>query len=95
MGGYRFVRNVLPCAALVLLAPLWTQGQVLVDHTCTDVDSIPNAWIAQAASDLHIAYNHTSHGSHIISGMNALENFPHYGSKYRVVRQRFGGPRSG
>jgi hypothetical protein len=59
-----------------------SQGQMLIDHTCTDLNSVPGAWITQAAADLHIAYNHTSHGSQIISGMDALESFPAYGSTY-------------
>ncbi|MGB5549479.1 MAG: hypothetical protein WBO74_03210, partial [Thermoanaerobaculia bacterium] len=34
-------------------------------------------------TDLHIAYNHTSHGSQLISGLNALESFPDYGGTYQ------------
>ena len=37
---------------------------------------------AAAAAALHIAYNHTSHGSQIISGMDALEGFPAFGGTY-------------
>ena len=57
-------------------------GQTLVDHTSTDLGTIPESAIASAVADLHIAYNHTSHGSQIITGMNALEAFPPYGSAY-------------
>jgi hypothetical protein len=59
-----------------------SSGQVIIDHTCTDLDSVPESWIAAAAADLHIAYNHTSHGSHLISGMDALERFPPFGNTY-------------
>ena len=55
---------------------------VLIDHTCTDLSQIPDAWINQAKSDIHAAYQHTSHGSQLITGMNALENFPPFGTKY-------------
>lgn len=50
-------------------------GQVIVDHTCTDVTRIPQEWITQAKSELHIAYGHTSHGSQLISGMTGLVAF--------------------
>lgn len=69
---------VLICA----LSPAGSLSQVLVDHSCTDLNSVPVTWIAQAAADLHIAYNHTSHGSQIISGMDALGSFPAYFSIY-------------
>ena len=57
-------------------------GGFVVGHTNTALSDIPDNWIVQAKSDLHIAYNHTSHGSQLITGMNALENFPSFGNKY-------------
>ena len=57
-------------------------GGILIDHTCTELSKIPNKWIEKAKSDLHIAYQHTSHGSQLITGMNALENYPDFGNKY-------------
>ena len=53
----------------------------LVDHTKTDL-AIPAIWIAQAKAILHIAYEHTSHGSQLITGMNALKDYPDFGDKY-------------
>ena len=53
-----------------------------VDHTSTNLHDIPAEWIAKAKEELHIAYNHTSHGSQLITGMNALRNFPDFGSTY-------------
>ena len=69
-------------ALICVLSAAGSQGQMLFDHTCTNLNLVPGSWIAQAAANLHIAYNHTSHGSQIISGMNALESFPAYGSTY-------------
>ena len=57
-----------------LLFPLWA-GPVIVNHACTNISSIPLAYIAQAKSNLHIAYGHTSHGSQIIDGMSGLLSF--------------------
>jgi hypothetical protein len=55
---------------------------VVVDHTCRDIHEIPAYWIEKVKSDLHIAYEHTSHGSQLITGMNALYNFPAFGDTY-------------
>ena len=81
-------------ALLVPVCLLWaasSQGQMLINHTCTSLDTVPTEWIEQAASDLHIAYAHTSHGSHLIRGMEALENFPAYGDTYEWSEDGSGG----
>ena len=52
------------------------------DHTAADLTSIPRAAIEQAKASLHIAYQHTSHGSQLITGMNSLEAFSAYGALY-------------
>ncbi len=75
-----------PIAAVLLFPALaFAAGAqtLLVDHTCTDSGTVPSAWIAQAKSDLHIAYQHTSHGSQLITGMDCLGAFPAYGDRYR------------
>lgn len=40
-----------------------------------DLSEIPEHWIDSAKAKLHIGYGHTSHGSQIITGMNALESY--------------------
>ena len=64
-----------------LVAPVFGQA-IVIDHNCTDLSRIPDSWITQAKSDLHIAYQHTSHGSQLITGINALESFPAFGTRY-------------
>ncbi|MBI9099915.1 MAG: hypothetical protein JEY91_15650, partial [Spirochaetaceae bacterium] len=59
-----------------------TQAIKLIDHTSTDLTKIPDAAIRAAKANLHIAYNHTSHGSQLITGMNCLEVYPDYSGKY-------------
>ena len=76
------LRLVLLGSLVFLLGASDVAGQTLIDHTCTDLDRIPEAAITRAATDLHIAYNHTSHGSQLISGMGALESFPDFGNTY-------------
>jgi len=47
----------------------------IIDHTCTDINVIPENAIIQAKENLHIAYGHTSHGSQLTTGMNELDDF--------------------
>ena len=68
--------------ALVFLfqAALLLRGQIIIDNNCTNLATIPASYITQAKSTLHIAYEHTSHGSQIIDGMTGLYNWK--GSTY-------------
>ncbi len=74
--------------AVVVVCLLFIQTRLvhaqalIIDHTCTDLGQIPDAWINTVKADLHIAYQHTSHGSQLVTGMNALKNFPAFGTKY-------------
>ena len=61
--------------------PVVTDGWV-IDHTATHLASIPADAIEQVKNTLHIAYQHTSHGSQLITGMNCLENYPDYAGVY-------------
>ena len=58
------------------------QAQILVNHECRDPGLIPDSWIATTTATIHAAYNHTSHGSQLITGANALEAFPDFGTRY-------------
>ena len=59
-------------------------GAMVASHqAAANFDSIPAGYINAAKSNLHIAYGHTSHGSQLITGMNALKNFASYGTKYK------------
>ncbi len=59
-----------------------SEAATIVNHHCTRIDRIPSAWIDLAKSQLHVVYQHTSHGSQLISGMNALARFPEFGELY-------------
>lgn len=52
---------------------------LIVDHTCTDITTIPEAGINQARASLHVAYGHTSHGSQLTDGMTGLVAFANGG----------------
>jgi len=68
--------------SIILSAASAAAADYTVDHTSSDLSRIPDQWITRAKQDLHIIYKHTSHGSQLITGMNALKNFPDFGSRY-------------
>lgn len=51
------------------------QEAVIIDHNCIDLSDIPTNYIDSAKKNLYIGYGHTSHGSQLISGMNAIEAY--------------------
>jgi hypothetical protein len=66
----------LALAGTVALTKTWAAGNgLIVDHTCTDLSAIPREWVDSAKVKLYIGYGHTSHGSQIATGMNALEAY--------------------
>jgi len=50
---------------------------IIIDHTCTDLSSVPAKYISDARSNFRVGYFHTSHGSQITTGMS-LMNTPPY-----------------
>ncbi len=61
---------------LLLFIPVTTISfSQIIDHNCTTLQNIPATWIDLARADLHIAYEHTSHGSQITVGMTGLYNW--------------------
>ena len=75
------IKEETPTATLQTSTPTVTPtttpstASMIIDHSCTDLHSIPQEWIEQAKSDLHIAYGHTSHGSQVTDGMSGLVDF--------------------
>ncbi|MCD4723241.1 MAG: hypothetical protein K8R63_00255, partial [Bacteroidales bacterium] len=67
-------RLALLCSVIL---PLLLAGQqpIIIDHTCLDLDQIPDEYIDSAKANLWIGYGHTSHGSQLTYGMEALENY--------------------
>jgi hypothetical protein len=54
------------------------ENAVIADHTIAYEDilrSIPDEYINAARNDLHIAYQHTSHGTHVSYGMFGLPGY--------------------
>jgi hypothetical protein len=49
----------------------FSQG-IVVDHLCTDLSLIPVQWVDSVKAKLRITYQHTSHGSQLVSGIDAI-----------------------
>jgi hypothetical protein len=58
-------------------------GSTIIDHTTRDITRIPEQWIVAARETFHIAYQHTSHGSQIVSGMDTLMAYGPFGTLYQ------------
>jgi len=67
---------------LIFLSFTAVSGQtaIIIDHSHTDISKIPTAWINQAKSTLRVGYSHTSHGSQLVTGIEAFRGEP--GSLY-------------
>ncbi len=57
---------------MLLLLLSASAGAQIIDHTCLNIDKIPPRYLERARQRLRIAYGHTSHGSQLVSGMNAM-----------------------
>ena len=44
---------------------------IIIDHTCTNPALIPESYITAAKASLRVGYGHTSHGSQLITGLDA------------------------
>ncbi|HPB31928.1 MAG TPA: hypothetical protein PLB62_10775, partial [Candidatus Sumerlaeota bacterium] len=64
----------LLCMMFLGLACVMHAAPIIIDHTCTDHTLIPESYITAAKQNLLIGYGHTSHGSQIISGLEALRD---------------------
>jgi len=49
---------------------------LVIDHNCLDISRIPERWILKAKQSFRVWYGHTSHGSQITSGMQAIKREP-------------------
>ncbi|MBN2339878.1 MAG: hypothetical protein JXX29_12120 [Deltaproteobacteria bacterium] len=60
----------------------YEEGPSFVAHEDALLTDIPETAIEAAKQNLHIVYQHTSHGSQLITGMNSLAMYPDYGDTY-------------
>lgn len=75
--------NISLFIATLISLLLPTSGfSFIVGHQHTDLSEVPAEYIELAKQHLHIAYNHTSHGSQIISGLDGIAAYPPFGDTY-------------
>jgi hypothetical protein len=55
--------------------PPETPDAIIIDHTTTDIDAIPQEWLDAAAENVIWAYGSTSHGTQIWTGAEDLDNW--------------------
>lgn len=75
------MKKILGFLFLLFLFGVALQATIIIDHSCTDITKIPESAINNAKNKLHIAYEHTSHGSQITDGMDGLIDFANNGGK--------------
>ncbi len=73
--------------ALVAM-PLFAQQPIIIDHRCIDLTGIPAEWIAKAQTDLRVTYQHTSHGSQLVTGIDAIAD--HLGGGWSFTASGWG-----
>ncbi len=80
-------KTILWAVCLSLLASP-VSAAIIVDHRHTDVTKIPSAWLDKARSDLRVTYQHTSHGSQLVTGISAFRGDS--GSAYYYTYSSYG-----
>lgn len=71
----RFLVVVFVVAVAFLARPGTADGAIIINHLTTDLSLVPQAYITQAQALLKIAYQHTSHGSQLVTGLDALAGY--------------------
>jgi len=72
---FRNMKRLILCLVFAMPIILAGQRSLIIDHNSIELNQIPMEWIDSAIANLHIGYGHTSHGSQLTSGMNALESY--------------------
>ena len=45
-----------------------------IDHSCSDLNDIPDSWIDSVQMNIRMHYAHTSHGGQLTTGLNLIES---------------------
>ena len=81
----KFILLIL--SVIVNLSLIHSQG-IIVNHSCTNLSTIPGNWIDSTKVKLKVTYQHTSHGSQLVSGINAIA--VNYGGVYNYTSSGWG-----
>jgi hypothetical protein len=61
-----------------LTSPVQPAAGMVVDHSSTHLGDIPSQYLQAARTNLRIAYQHSSHGSQLITGLEAMKRSVSY-----------------
>ena len=65
---------ILPIIILMIFSlNSFSQG-FIIDHTCTDIDAIPDNYIQDVKENINWHFAHTSHGHSLTCGLETIEN---------------------
>ena len=74
--GSRVALCLIVLSIYALMPSLSFAESIIIDHTCTNLEQVPEPWINQAKTMFRLSYGHTSHGSQIVTGMNLIKGEP-------------------
>lgn len=64
---------------------------IVVDHTCTDLSSLPMQWTERVKTDTRLTFWHASHGDQVNVGLNLLRQLhPQYNLNYEAIWENYG-----
>ncbi len=66
------MKKLLPTVLFLFFIGTAFSQPIIIDHNCSKLGLMPVSAINSAKQTLHIAYEHTSHGSQLMTGMTAL-----------------------
>mgnify|MGYP006282176233 CR=1 FL=1 len=72
---------------LAFISVLYSGEPIIINHESTDITKLSEESIKLAKEKLHIAYNHTSHGSQLITGMEELIEFANNGGRNLALEE--------
>jgi len=72
---FRIVVGVAVSAMIAGFGMASETGSIIIDHSATDLGSVPQEWVSRAMDDLRVGYSHTSHGSQLVTGVEALASW--------------------
>ncbi len=81
---FRPLPLLLILTAVILPRPGMVSGAIIINHLTTDLSKIPANYITQAKTQKRVAYQHTSHGSQLVTGLDALSDYYGASSVYHL-----------
>jgi hypothetical protein len=69
------MKRILAFLWLPLIMAQFAGAQIVIDHTCVDLEGIPGSWVEAVQDDIPSHYAHTSHGGQLTYGLQFIEDW--------------------